>query len=698
MQKLGISISSLLIFQAFSLQSAPFDDCPTEAFLIQKPENTAKTFGIDLSLGKSIELSENMNNQNGKALNGVGFSDHDDYMYGWYHHTNSLARVGNDYQIESMTLNKVDSNSQNASGFYAGDISTVENIWFGYKVGLGLFKVFIDGPNANKMEYVAGSKAKATLNLTDIAFHPDFNFLYAVTNGTTGDLVRISTDTGEIQVLDRVYEGDKATFGAQFFDVDGNMYISSNQSGEIYKIDISNPELIDEVFAYGPKSSSNDGARCANAPVLPASGTDYGDAPDSYGTAFEDNGARHGTSGITSLRLGDDISGTDDGVQFATGLETGESAIVLIEANQITSTSYLNAWIDWDQDGEFEADEQVLDNYQASANNQIMYQVPLWAEPGSTWSRFRISTTQDLSPRGGAPDGEVEDYPLTITETGVTLSYYPSASGYTSLVYEDNYPSTGDYDMNDVAMQLRIINYIKDNQIIRVGFEGRLSALGASYKNGFALRVPGLAASKVNGDHIKQVLKGSRVDEAYLESGVSSASIIIAEDLTEWIQTSSGCSYYRTQTGCTYENMPTWSVTVPFNSAVSTGSMPAYPYDPFIFATTASYHGDDANTLIGHAPGRALEIHLKNKAPTEKFNNGFFGYMHDYSNSSQNKYFLTENGMAWAMEVPSSWKHPMSGVSLDQAYPEFIDFATDDSGQTNATWYMSPETSKVFNN
>ena len=68
-----------------------------------------------------------------------------------------------------------------------------------------------------------------------------------------------------------------------------------------------------EFFTYGPSSSSNDGARCALAPVEPTEYTDFGDAPDSYQTTFAESGARHGMS---DLKLGSVIDGETDGSPY----------------------------------------------------------------------------------------------------------------------------------------------------------------------------------------------------------------------------------------------------------------------------------------------------------------------------------------------------------------------------------------------
>ncbi|AWB65359.1 LruC domain-containing protein [Saccharobesus litoralis] len=705
MQRNFTQSATALLALSFSytttLQATPFEDCPTQAFLVQKPSTIPKTFGVDLATGSTSELNSNMGTR--ASYNGVGFSDHDDYIYGWDHASSTIAQVGKDYQIKAIQVSK-DSLSAKAGNFVAGDVALSANIWFGYKRGKGLFKVYLDGEQAYQMQYVVGSAEHAAVNLTDLAFHPTDGFIYAVTNGESSELVRIDPATGEQNLLGQVYQGSKATFGAQFFDVNGMLYVSNNANGYVYKINVDEPQPVEDVFAYGPISSSNDGARCANAPIPVGDNIDFGDAPASYGSRFGDNGARHDIS--SDLKLGssadsesDANSGTDkdDGVQFPTGFESGLDTVVSVDVSGLnTQPAYLNAWVDWDRDGTFETDEQAIVDHQVTEQNQINIQVPTWAEEGETWSRFRLSSQSGIGPTGGVSDGEVEDYAVTVTQTGVTINYYPSSSTYTTLAYEDLYPTLGDYDMNDVVMQLRIAEYVKQGQVIRIKLDAKLAALGASYHNGFAVNLPGIRSQDIQQSAISMLLDGVQQTTPVLEANMTEAVILISNDLKQTVTTPTPCHYYRTQNNCVYQAMPQWQIDIPFVNPIAESQMPAFPYDPFIFATPGTYHGDDAVALLGSAPGRRLEIHLKNSPPTSAFDSGFFGFADDKTSQAEQSYFVSDNGMSWALEIPIDWQHPKAGVRLDQAYPQFINFAKDKSGVTNPTWYMHKTANQTF--
>ncbi len=138
------------------------------------------------------------------------------------------------------------------------------------------------------------------------------------------------------------------------------------------------------------------------------------------------------------------------------------------------------------------------------------FDAPIWAITGDTWARFRISNIASIGPTGGVSNGEVEDYPVTVTESGVTTAHYPSASSYTSFAFEDLFPELGDFDMNDVLMNVRFTEYVKDGQVIRIKLEGKLAALGASYRNGFAIQLPGVDSASIKGDSIALTMNNIR--------------------------------------------------------------------------------------------------------------------------------------------------------------------------------------------
>ncbi len=606
--------------------SNPFSTCPTEAYLIQTPRDLPITFGVDLSTGSYRNLSQNMGTE---KVNGIGFSIHDNYMYGWDYGAGTLARFGSDYQAEPLVVNDLI-----GKNFYVGDVALKDNAWYGYRPNSGLYRISLEqGVEEYSLQRIATASYMGNPKITDFAFHPLDKLIYSVDNN--GYLLSIDPATGLtttiIQVLSESELEFNFTFGAQYFDVQGNLYISNNGNGFIYKINIDGIHSTANFFTYGPSSSSNDGARCALAPVIIQTAVDFGDAPDTYGTSLEKSGARHA---LSQLYLGEIIDGEanayvnplnddssdqnddEDGVSFITGIEIGETALINVHASQ--SGGFLNAWIDWDHDGVFNEDEKIISERSLlEGDNFIEVSVPVWAHTGDTWSRFRISSTQSLGPTGGVSDGEVEDYPVMITETGVLLSYYPGSNSYTSFAFEDLYPDMGDFDMNDVIVNLRITEFIRDGKLIRIRFDAKLAALGASYHNGFAIELLGIAPEIIKSDSIVKTMNGHKTYTNLDESDSDNATIILSNDL--WNYVSSGeqeCNYFRTERGCETSVLPHWSVIVPLTTPVIKESVPTKPYNPFIFSTAGYYHGDTVLTVTGTHPGRGYEVHMKNYPPT----------------------------------------------------------------------------------
>ena len=158
---------------------------------------------------------------------------------------------------------------------------------------------------------------------------------------------------------------------------------------------------------------------------------DYGDAPVPYPTTHSEDGARHipteltlGTArdaeadGIHSTAAdADDTTGSlddEDGVTFGP-IQVG-ALDAAVTVNVQGRAGKLDAWIDFNGDGNWGGpDEQIFDSRDVTVgNNNLTFHVPSWAISGTTYARFRLSTTGNQGIGGLADDGEVEDYQITI--------------------------------------------------------------------------------------------------------------------------------------------------------------------------------------------------------------------------------------------------------------------------------------------
>lgn len=672
---------SLLCLSAGAI-AAPFDTCPSKAFLVQG--ETATIFGVNLVSGAYTKFANDVGTLD--KVNGFGFSVHDRYLYGWDYNSGGLGRIGKDYVLEPLETSGFPS-----TNFYVGDVSVQDNAYYSYRKGssYGLYRVSLDPASA---DYLAASRiingASLSLNIYDLAFHPDQNLAYSV--DSAGNLHSINVSNGSSSNLGNT--GVTGTFGAVYFDVEGNLYISRNNDGYIFLVNINNPTDT-ELFAYGPSSGNNDGARCATAPIVDESEDptlDYGDAPDSYGTSLNDNGARHG---ITGLYFGASVSaehfpkGVDDdnGVSFVTGLETGLDSLVSFN---VSVPGYVNAWVDWDQNGQFDNDEQVISQYLAQAGeNRLIVEVPIDAQTGSTWARFRVSNNSEIAPSGGVDSGEVEDLSVNIVDSGVAQT----STAWQTAAFEDLWPQQGDYDFNDVVVRYRITKSQVGEQVVRFKVDGELLAVGASYHNGFAFRFRDIARTDVNEQLVRLEVNGEQLSTNALESGRSEAILIALSDTKTVTPTQSGCKYFRTESGCFDQDPVPFTVTLPLANSQSASSATFSKIDPFIFAVNGFDHGP----YVDMNNARAWEVHLKNHSPTEAFDTNYFDQGDDMSSSQGN--YQTLNGLPWALIIGTNWHHPRENVEILEAYPQFQSFA-ESAGTQNTTWFNSPVSSKSVEN
>ena len=205
---------------------------------------------------------------------------------------------------------------------------------------------------------------------------------------------------------------------------------------------------------------------------------DYGDAPESYGSAghtitnypyMGSRGDGEAGSQYSAEANGDDLNGLDDedGVTIP-DMQQGATAIFAVRTTVSSYTAaYLSAWIDWNGDGDFaDKDERVADNIRMSSGTRtynLSVSVPSDAIASkATFARFRIGPRVS-SPTGLASAGEVEDYMIKIacitpdppragqitqptceTPTGrVVLEGLPSSGTWTLTRLPDGVTTTG---------------------------------------------------------------------------------------------------------------------------------------------------------------------------------------------------------------------------------------------------------------
>jgi hypothetical protein len=192
--------------------------------------------------------------------------------------------------------------------------------------------------------------------------------------------------------------------------------------------------------------------------------TDYGDAPLSYGSAgaeinlFRDvnndyenfvmlgDTIDHENVYLVSAEAdGDDLDNLDDedGITAFPVFIQGTTVTIPVKLTVYGGFGFLNAWIDWNGDGDFlDAGEQIATNVFIGTTQtlNLSVNIPPGAVTGNTFARFRFGAL--AGPAGFADYGEVEDYMINIVAAAPEINLVKEGT------YIDNNP-VGIYNAGD---------------------------------------------------------------------------------------------------------------------------------------------------------------------------------------------------------------------------------------------------------
>jgi len=163
--------------------------------------------------------------------------------------------------------------------------------------------------------------------------------------------------------------------------------------------------------------------------IFVGTSVDWGDAPATFPVLRADNGASHDIRG--SLKLGTQISTEsngqpspladadtfDDGLGATYNISPGIQSFINVLAQ---GTGTLDAWLDMNKNGRWEASEKLVFTNGATIGGGVSRQLRFTFGntndvKGDTALRLRYSSAGIGTPTGPAPDGEVEDYIVTMT-------------------------------------------------------------------------------------------------------------------------------------------------------------------------------------------------------------------------------------------------------------------------------------------
>ncbi|MCL5244874.1 T9SS type A sorting domain-containing protein [Cellulophaga sp. 20_2_10] len=319
---LFLFLATTFISIKVSAQSDPFE-CDFNAYLFQ----TNDIYALDLASGSSYIVAEDIVPGN---INAAAYNSADGYIWGYLSSPQmSIVQIGKDFKPTIHTIPELPTNGNK----YVGDIN-LDGIYYLRAGGTTYYAIDLNPESNNYLEYIGSYTLDTSISIHDWAFNAVDGKIYSVSK-STNRLYRITAETGTVEDLGEVpiLAGLSYTYGAVYFDVDGNLYVSANQTGSVYKInnvqDITPNNITSNIFAFGPSSSSNDGARCPTAPV-PQENCANGIDDDGDGLVDCDDPS---CSGVSACPVITTTSGGNDG-----GLESNDRL-----ANLITNRNYNRA-------------------------------------------------------------------------------------------------------------------------------------------------------------------------------------------------------------------------------------------------------------------------------------------------------------------------------------------------------------------
>lgn len=268
---------------------------------------------------------------------------------------------------------------------------------------------------------------------------------------------------------------------------------------------------------------------------------------------------------------------------------------------------------------------------------------------------------------GGNNDAGAGTDPDDQTTPEVSLGTY-------SYAFEDNWPSFGDYDMNDFVVDMDITKFQNtDNQVTKVQLKAKLRSVGAAKRLAAAVQLDGVAANNVKGvTYSNSSIVGTNFNLASngTESGQTYAVVPITSDAHQAFG-QSDVAFISTKDG---QVAPVeLTITVEFNTPL------------------ANFTYENLNVFIINFmqnQGGRNEVHLAGYKATDKINSSLVQEeVNSGLLSSVNQPFKSKKGYPWAIAVPVSFDYPDEWKNISGVYPNFKDWATS-GGETHQDWYI----------
>jgi len=300
------------------------------------------------------------------------------------------------------------------------------------------------------------------------------------------------------------------------------------------------------------------------------------------------------------------------------------------------------------------------------------------ADPSNGCKRLEVKKPD--SDGDGVIDEE-DDYPND--KYRAYNNYFP-AKDFSTLMFEDLWPSLGDYDFNDLVVDYRI-NRVTDakGEIVEVIADLRTRAAGAGYRNGFGIEFTGINPSKVIEVEGTKVKGGSihKFDANGLESDTKYVTVIAYDDVYNVLpHLGQGTTGVNTTPGGPFQEVTVQRVVIKFKKDGVAGSGGS--------VSLREISHENFNPFLVANQRRGYEVHLPGKQPTSLADKSLFGTSDDSSVEGAKSMYRSKNGnLPWALDVTENIPYLKEGYNFNKGYVKFADWVKSNGSQYE-DWYL----------
>lgn len=248
-----------------------------------------------------------------------------------------------------------------------------------------------------------------------------------------------------------------------------------------------------------------------------------------------------------------------------------------------------------------------------------------------------------------------------------------------TFCFEDNWPWTGDYDMNDIVVRMSIDRHqttLGQVKSIRINWEPL--ATGSANSLAFAVQLDGIPSSQVASVETTNTAFGAGPFAASgLEDGNEYAVIPLFNSVKEVFNVAS--AYINTKKGAQSAVTTEYATTVTFTQPVDASAVLESKLNAFIVVNpgkSVTYERTTEVHMAGYKPTKYAEVTGRNTV----------------TEAEPYKYFVTRgngmrnNGMMWGLMIPGTFRHPSEWSDIRDAY-EFFNIWAASGGSQHTEWY-----------